>query len=918
MQKLLILLVVILTTILTAKEELLPTEKSLIEGQLANGFKYIIKKNSKPKNRAEFRLMVKIGSLEEDEDQRGIAHFTEHMAFNGSKHFKKNELVKYLESTGVKFGAHLNASTGYERTLYKLTIPLEKDNLKKTFWVFQDWAGGLNFNPKEFDKERGVILEEARMRDSSGFRIYNKSKKLFFGNSRYMDRLPIGKKDIIKNISSQRAKEFYDKWYQPRFMYFIAVGDFNTTIVENKIKKYFSVLKNSNSAKRASREIKDNNTTRVLTVTDKELTSNSLSICYVDKLEDTRTKNDLRQAIVESIMYQLFNLKAKEQILKSNPKATSISLTEDDINSQKSAYSFNASYNSGDEIKALQELSQLIKSFQKYGFSKQDFELIKKQQLQSNEKEYKRISDMRSSSIASSLVNYAVHNSIYIDYQVEYRLKKELIQDIKLQEINELFKKILNFKDRFVLFVDTNNTKVSKDEVVKIVDNAKAKDLTKAKKLPSKLLSQELNSTKIVSTTYNIKTNSYRYKLANGINVMFKPTDFSKNRVSLRAFSFGGYSLYNVKDLDNAQKASSFIDKSGVEEFTNIDLSKILAGKTISVSTTISKLTENIYGFANNQDIKSMFELMYLKITQPTIDKRVEKNRKKVLKENAKKVMRNPKNRFNQELSKWYQKNNPRIFFDTPNSIDKLDSSAMLDIFKDRFADLNNFDFAIIGDINKSKVEQLISKYLGNLPTKDKKETFIDRKMDYLKGKQYFIKNYNNENISNIFIFFRSKISYSLKKQLALGAMNSILKVRLREFIREEKSGVYGISVSSDINRLEKNKSSAIIYFTCDPKRKDELISYVYDAIEKIKKELVTTKELDIYKKKFKVSHETNMRENDYWLNKMINSYKFDKPLDDIYQLPKEVNSISKEDIRDIANEIFKEDILQAELNPKI
>jgi len=917
MRKIILLLITLFITSLTAKEQLLPTEKTLIEGQLSNGFKYTIKKNSKPKNRAEFRLIVKVGSLEEDEDQRGIAHFVEHMAFNGTKHFKKNELIKYLESTGVKFGAHLNASTGYEKTIYKLTVPLEKDNLEKTFLVFQDWASGLNFNPKEFDKERGVILEEARMRDTAGFRIYNKSKKLFYGNSRYMDRLPIGKKDIIKNISVTRAKDFYNKWYRPEFMHFIAVGDFNTTVVEKMIKKYFSPLKNKNHAKRASREIKDNNTTRVLSVTDKELTSNSLSVSYVDKLEDVRTKNDVRKALIETMMYQLFNMKAKEQILKPNPKATSIGFTGENINSLKSTYTFNVRYNSGDDKLALKELYDLIKSFEKYGFSQNDFELLKKAQLKLNEKEYKRISDLYSSTIASKLVNYALHHSIYIDYEYRYRLKKELIKDIKLSEINALFKKVVNIKDRFILFVNTDGTKISKEEAIKTIAKTKAEDLTKVKKLPSKLLDKPLKETKIVSKKYNQKTNSYLYTLENGIKIMFKQSDFDKNRVQLRGFSFGGYSLYDVKDLDNAKKASSFIDKSGVGEFTNIDLSKILAGKNISINSRISKLTEDIYGFANSEDIDSMFELLYLKLTKPVIDKRVEKNEKKVLKFRAKERLRNPKNRFSQDITKWYKKNNPRIIFDTPQSIDKLDSNKMLEIYKDRFSDMNNFDFAIIGDINVSKIEKLISKYLGNLPTKEREESFIDRKLDYKKGKQIYIKNYNNENISNIILLYQSKVSYTQKNDFILRAMESILNVRLRELIREDKSGVYGIKVSTNLYRLEKNKSEAYIRFSCDPKRVDELISYVYQSIDKIKKELVSDKELNVYKKKFKVSYETNMRENSYWLNQMIDSYKFNKPLEDIYQLPNLVDSITKEEIKDMANQIFGEDILQGELNPK-
>ena len=913
-----VLLSIILLNIFSfAKEPLLPTEKSLIEGQLSNGFKYIIKRNSKPKNRAEFRLLVNVGSLEEENDQRGIAHFIEHMAFNGTKHFKKNELIKYLESIGVKFGVHLNASTGYEKTLYKLRVPLERDNLKNAFLIFQDWAEGLNFNRDEFNKERGVILEEARVGDTAGFRIYNKSKKLFYGDTKYMRRVPIGDKEIIKNISVERAKEFYTTWYRPEFMHFIAVGDFNTTLIEKMIKKSFSHLKNSSHKKRVSREIPDNNKTRVLSLTDKEITSNTISVSYVDKLEDTRTKSDLKKGIIEEMTYQLFNIKAREQILKDNPKATSINLTSEEINSKKATYSFNVTYNNGDDKEALKELFELIKSFYKYGFSKSDFKLVKESQLQANEKEYRKVSDLRSDTIASQLVNYALFNSIYIDYDAKYRLKRELINKISLEDINREFKKIVNFKDRFILFINTDGKKVSKDEILKIIDSAKASDLREDKKLPSKLIDRELKGSKIVYEDYSKSTNIYGFILKNGIKVIFKPTDFSKDKVYLKAFSFGGTSLYSAEDLNSVEKASLFVNKSGVEGFSNIDLSKILVGKDIEIDSSISKLTENIDAYANSKDIESMFELLYLKLTIPTIDSRVAKNEKKILKAQAKELLRNPQNRFYQELSKWYQLDNPRIIFDTPDSIEKLDTNFMLEIYKDRFSDLNNFNFAIIGDISADKIKELIVKYLGSLPTMKRDEYFIDREIEYRKGEQYFVRYYNNENISNILILYRTHIAYSKRREYALKALVSILNVRLREFIREDKSGVYGISVEANISRLEEKKSYILISFSCDPKRRKELIDYVYNSVDKIKKEFVTDKELNVYKKKFRVSYETNMKEDNFWLNKMIDSHKFNEPLNSIYTLPKLVDSISKEDIKDIANRIFKEDRLQAELNPK-
>jgi len=551
----------LISSLIVAKE--LPKEKSLIEGEFENGFKYSIIKNNKPKNRAEFRLIVKVGSLEEDDDQRGIAHFVEHMAFNGSKHFKKNELIKYLESIGVKFGSHLNASTGYEKTIYKLTVPLKKEYLEKSFLVFEDWASGLNFDKEEFNKERGVILEEARSRDTASFRIYNRYKPMVFEGTKYLNRLPIGELDIIKNISVKRAKDFYDDWYRPEHMHFIAVGDFDVKSVEELIKKHFSNLKNSSKRELSSREIPENNQTRVRSLTEKEITANSLSVQYLDFFEDSRTKEDIKTGLLESMMVSLFNIKAKEQLLKDNPKATTIRLASGAINSKRASYNFKVSYRDNNDKPALKELYKLIWSFYKYGFSKEDLRLLKKKMLNDNEKEYKRLSDRRSASIASTLVHYAMNKSIYVDYDYKYKVKKELISNISLKEINSKFKEVLDFRDRVVLFVNTTGEKVSKQEFLETIESAKSdvEDFTKVKKTPTALMKNTPVPKKILSKSYDKKTGIYEYLLENGMRVLFKQTDFSKNRVSMSGFSFGGESLYDVKDLDNAKKIGTLCGK---------------------------------------------------------------------------------------------------------------------------------------------------------------------------------------------------------------------------------------------------------------------------------------------------------------------------------------------------------------------
>ena len=902
------------------EEQELPREKSLIEGELDNGFKYIIQKNAKPKNRAEFRLVLKVGSLEEDDDQKGVAHFVEHMAFNGSKHFKENELIQYLESIGLGFGSHLNASTGYERTLYKLAIPLEKDNLQKSFLVFEDWAGGLSFDKKEFEKERGVILEEERQGDTVGLRLYNQYKSLVLGSSKYMDRMTIGDTKIIQNIPLQRVKDFYNDWYRPEFMTFIAVGDFDVQEIEAKIKKHFSNLKNKSTRKRALREIADNNETRVKFITDKELTGNSFSVQHIDLLTSRRTKKDMREELVESMMIKLFNMKAQEQLLKKNPKATSMGFSAGKINSQKGSYSFGVSYRGNDEKLALNELYALVWSFEKHGFSQENLKLIQKEKLSDNEKWFKKLDDRYSSSLASSLVGYALDTSIYVDDKEDYKISKGLIPDIKLEEINSYFRKILNIKDRAIIFSNTTGDKLSKEVVLEVIEESKkdAKDFSKVEKIAKKVLDKELNATKIVSKTFHKKGEFYEFILENGIKVAFKQTDFSKDSITLQAFSFGGYSLYEVDTLDNAQKASGFVAQSGAGAFSIIEIGKILADKQISTSTSISRLTENIYASSNSKDIESMFELLYLKLTKPKVDEVVATNRKEQLKYNVEQSIRNPREKFHKEYRIAFYKNNPRVFFDTVEGVDKLNNRKMLEIYKDRFSDMNNFTFVMVGDIEPDRVELLISKYLGNLPTQKREETFNDRERDYLKGKQTFTRAYNNKNITQVGITFHNKLKYSKKRAFMLEAIDSILGIRLRELIREEKSAVYGIGVNSYLNRLGKNRLASSIHFSCEPKRADELVLAILNEIEKLKKEGVTQKELDTYKKKFEVRHETDLKENRYWLSKMVDSYQHKTSLDyEIFELENVLEKVSIEDIKALSNRLFGKDRIIATLKPK-
>jgi len=908
---------VLLLTLIPAKE--LPIEKSLHSGILSNGLHYTIVHNPKPKAKAELRLLVKAGSLEEEPDQRGVAHFVEHMAFNGTKHFPKNDLIHYLESIGTSFGSDINANTGFERTLYKLTIPLEGDHLKKALLVMRDWADGLQFDPKEFEKERGVILEEARLHDNVGKKVSKAYQKLFYSHSGFMDQDPMGEVAQIKSLRVERAKDFYERWYRPELMHLIVVGDINVTQVEQMITERFGSMLNQTHTPQASRLIPEDNSTRLSCFTDPEITSNSLQISYIEQVDPLHTIEDKRESLIESIIYTLINEKAKEQLRKPDPKAQRLGLSSTLLSSQRGGYLFYARYKEGDALPALEELYRLLYGFEKYGFDPQAFEAVITQMRSSNDRAYQRLSDLRSAAIAARLLSTIQGGSVYLDHGYDHNLTDTLLSEITLEEVHHYFQRILRIPDRALFFIGTTQGCYTDAQIAAVMEHARsqAKIPEKVEKTPQALLSKQPKPIKISQKSYDDQTDITHYILSNGITVDFKPTDFSKNRISLQGFSWGGYSLVSDSNLSQIKKAAGWVDSSAPEGFTPAQLRLLLAGKSVSLHSSIGRFGEGLSGSASSEDSETLFQLLHLKLTKPKIDPLIANNAKQILQSTIEKSSRDPKYRFNKALMQFYYKHHPRVQFDTIESIKALDETQMLTLYQDRFADLNHFHFVIIGDSNSSQIESLITHYLGDLPTSDRNESFIDRHYDHLKGDQQFIRHYSHDNIAMISLLYRSDLNYTTQHAIAMTYMIDILNIRLRDLIREEKSGVYGIHAGGRINREFGDRASASINFSCDPSRRVELIEAIKEQIALLKEKGVTSQEIATVQKKYLVAHKTNLKSNRYWQTKMMNSYKFHEPMRDILTVPERIRSITAEEIQAVAQVIYGDDLLESALLPE-
>jgi len=893
----------------------LKPDPSIISGTLNNGLTYTVKSNPKPKNTVEIRLIVKAGSLDEADDQQGLAHFVEHMAFNGTAKYPGNELINHLESKGLRFGKHINASTGYDKTLYTLTVPSDDIMMEEALEIVSEWAGKLRFDEEEFNQERGVILEEARSRDNVGFRLFNQIKPLIYMNSYYVNRTPIGDLNIVKNGSVSRAKAFYDTWYQPDMMEVIVVGDLNPQKTKSLIIRHLGTLSNSTHPDSVSRLIPQNPSTRLENAYDQEHTAQTLSIRFNDLKNPIQTDDDLRRSLYRRMALSLFNLKGAEHTQTFDPTALSPSVEESPLGALNTTVIFNTSYHLGNEYKALKELYGIIANIRINGFSEDDLAFVKKTFHRSNSDTYDKHDDWTSSSLAEYIVSSRLNRSVMTDSTEKYTLTEKLIDEVTAQELQSLFIAMTDNSDRVIIYNTSEPLEISRETVLSTIDDT-LKGAIKISAKPTKKIEIPILETKpITSKNYHPEDDFYHYILENGISIYFKQTKHEKNKIAVEAFSDGGYSIYAKELLNDARKIDTFISGSGVQGSTKLELYKHYASSTISVNTDISEYTERIAASSNSDDIKKMFELMYLKLTDPSIDPIYAHNMKNKLKHKLELDMKDPSVRFSKELIQYIYNNDERCLTDTNQTIDALNLDGILKLYKDRYSDMNNFTFIIVGDVDTALLEKHISRYLGNLPTKKSIQTYIDRSQSRIHGINTFSRSYNKTNISNISISYSVAIPNNLDNALALESLKEILQARLRKEIREEKSGTYGIGVSVSLESIPSTMATMNISFSCDPKRRIELINSIKTLIKNSVTQPISSVEIEEYRKKYTISHKRLLQTNGYWSQALYKYVRYKRAFDE-NTISASLNKLDPESVQRTLQQLLKGDILTTEINP--
>ena len=906
----------------------LPVDPRVKIGKLPNGLTYYIQKNSRPEKKVELRLAVNTGSILEEDDQRGLAHFTEHMAFNGSKNFQKNDLVSFLQTIGVKFGADLNAYTGFDETVYILPIPTEKkENVEKGFQILEDWASSVSFDEAEIDKERGVVLEELRLGKGADDRMSKIYFPKLFEGSKYGDRLPIGTEDVLKNFKYETIKQFYTDWYRPDLMAVIVVGDMEVAEAEQYVKKHFAHLKNPDKSKpRPGSEVLPRKKSEGIVATDKEATNHYVQIYYTTKKAKVETTiSDYREYIIKRLFTSMLSQRLQELTQKPNPPFLFGASSLGQFVRGYEAYSSFAVLGKDGVEPAINAIIQENERARKFGFTATELDQIKKSLMKNIERAYNERDKTESANIVREYIQNFLEQEPIPGIENEYNYHKQYLDGITLEEVNQYAAKIIPPDTESKLVVLTGPDKAefkipSNEELLIIADNAAKVELTAyEEKLVAASLMEKLPVAGKITGEKKIKEiDVTELTLNNGIKVLLKPTDFKNDQIIMAASRFGGQYLYDVKDRLNAEYASTVVTQMGVAQFSPIDLRKVLAGKSASVTPRLGTVSESLNGQCSAVDLETMLQLTYLYFTQPRYDAELFESfvtKQQAMYQNA---SSDPQYTFQDSVMTILYKNHPwapRV----PKSeiFGKINDQRALSIYKERFGNASGFTFVLVGKFDLATIKPLLATYLGSLPSSPNKSTYKDVGLRPVKGVQKEIFK-GTEPKSFIRMFWNGEAVYSTDEQLKIQALTEVLNIKLIEKLREDLAGIYGGGVFGSLNKYPYNHFSMGASLPCGPENVDKLIAATLEEIQKIKKDGPAVEDLNKVKETWKQQHDVNLKENNYWARQLLQSVELGTDMDNVLTYEKRIALLSPLDVKDAANKYLDmKNYVQIVLNPE-
>ncbi|MCE2613939.1 insulinase family protein [Flavobacteriaceae bacterium D16] len=909
-------------------EESIPVDPNVKVGTLENGLTYYIRNNGKPEDKVELRLVVNAGSIMETERQLGLAHFMEHMNFNGTKNFEKNDLVDYLQSIGVKFGADLNAYTSFDETVYILPIPSDDpEKLEQGFQILEDWAHNTTLSEEAIDGERGVVLEELRLRLGAEERMQKVTLPKMMYGSKYAERLPIGTKENLENFTYDDVRDYYKTWYRPDLMAVVAVGDLDVATMESKIKTHFSnIEKAKNPAKREAYPLPNHDETFIAIASDKEAAFSRVQILYKDYFEapQVKTVKDFRENLVKNLFSTLINNRLGE--LRNSPNPPFIfgfSYYGGTLARTKNAYQSFAQTSPDGQLKALKALLEENERVKRYGFQEAEFERAKKSLLARLEKQYNDRDKLESGRMVNSYVYNYLNNSPIPGIAWQFDMTKRLLPGVALEEIGALINNFLHDDNRVIVITGPEKEgldQVTEEEVKTLLDAMKTAEINpyQDEAVRSDLIEKMPAPGSIVKSETNSNLDFTTFTLSNGAKVTYKKTDFKNDEVLFEAYSPGGTSLYSDNDYMATAFANGGLAEAGIGGLSLTDMGKFMSGKIVSVRPRISSIGEGFNGSAAPKDLETLFQMVHLYFTSLNKDKEAFNSYITKQKSFLGNLMANPQFYFQDQIGKLRNEGNPRYTgFPTAEKMDAADYDLAYEKYQERFADAGDFHFFFVGNVDEEKLKTYATTYIASLPGLNSNESFIPTKFRRKDSYQKHVINRGSDPKSNVSFTWEEEIPYDSDTEMAVKALGEVLTIKLVEKLREEEGGVYGVGARGSLSKLSFSNLTFNIGFPCGPENVDKLIAATLEEIEKIKKEGVTPKDMAKVKETYLVKHKEDLKTNRFWLSSLSKAERENSDLESSMKLEAKLNELTPEDLQEVAQTYLDENYFLGILMPE-
>ena len=893
-----------------------PNDESVRHGVLENGLTYYIKSNQEPKERASFYFIQNVGALLEEDHQNGLAHFLEHMAFNGTRHFPENGIDDFLEKHGVAFGRNINAYTSQNQTVYNLTnVPVDRPGLLDScLLVLHDWSNYLLLTDEEIDKERGVIKEEWRTRRTAQFRMYKESMPYMYGKSRFAERDVIGDLEVIENFEYASLRDFYHQWYRTDLQAVAIAGDFDADEMEKKVKDLFSTIPAvKDPPERPFFEIPDNEEAVYGLVTDPEAPQAMIQylIRHRKAHDGPETFMDYREGYIHELFNAMMGQRFEELVQKGDPPFVVGAVMYGDFERGYEALQVLAIPKPNQEELGFTALMTELERAKRFGFTQGELDRAKAETLSQWEKYYKERDKISNDEYIRDYVNHYLEGDAFASAEFGYQAVQAILPSITVADFSQRMEKWITGKNVVLIVQGPEGEDVehlSEAAANTIMEQVAAADIEpyEDEVLAESLVPEEPAPAEIVEEKKLEELDAVEWTLANGATVVYRHADYEKDQVQIRAYSKGGSSIYDADDIPNTGMLTDLVSMYGVGDFDAMGLQKMLTGKNISLYLSLTELSEGLNGTASIKDVEAMMQLVYLHFNQPRFDEEAHEAIVARFMAFVENMNNNPQKVMGDSLSLIMTGYHPRTRVIDTEYLEDIEYTRLEEIYRDRFADASDFLFIIVGNMEEGEVKSLAQTYLGTIKDLDREESWIDRKVYEPEGKvEKVIPMTLATPKANVNIVINQEMDYNPYNRMVMRVIENVLDIRYKESIREEEGGTYGVGISTSLSKMPVEKARMRIVFDTDPERASELKALVYAELEKLAGEGPSQEDLNKSVENILKVRQQNKEHNSYYLSALFNYYIYGINFDDPANYEDIVNGLTTKDVQKVMQSFY-------------